>query len=988
MYILYSAPILTNCILWDNAAPEGPQMYVDDGSPSVSYSLVQGGCPVGADCDHVIDDDPQLGGDLRLRDDSPAIDAGTNDAVPCDTNDLDGDGDAAEPLPYDRAGNLRFVDHPQPDTGAGTTPLVDMGAYESLVLSLDKAAHPILLEPGEALTYTLTFDNGSSFVVTDVVIIDVIAPHLHNPAFVNTGARITPTGGTNYTWQVEDLSPGEGGIITITGVLGTGLLPGMSFANVATLSGVASGVPLTSGVPVTSTDSATVTGYGADLAVGKQASRDPVVAGERLTYTVTITNQGPFDSSDILLTDTLPAEAIFVSASPGCSAVGGSHGAGYTAVTCTLGFLANQATAAFTMAVTTPVTTGQITNTVVVTGTTPDFDLANSTAVESTRVSAAADLTLAKSGRPDPVLASSLLTYTLVFTNRGPDTAGGVVLTDALPAGTTYAGRLLALHMEEPEGATRFKDASGFGHHGSCSQDDHACPEAGGRGGPYGHYLDEFDGINDWVEAADFDLDNDFTLSLWVYADTTDDGQAFIGKHTASGGDLLLFGFCNDGYQVNIRGSAYQGGDKATGWQHLAVVGRETGPSATEVTVYRDGHLLWQHDLDAVLGDLIGKGWAIGQAWHSTTLRTDFFKGAMDEVMIFNRALSAAEIAALYSDPPTFPPIVSQGICVLDDALTCDLGSPAPGAVLTVTLPVLVGPTQAGTLTNTGAVASYVPDLVLSNNAVTQTITVGGVDLALSKIADRATLFEGDRVTYTVSLANHGPVAAMDVVVSDTLPLGIAFGGYIATLGTYSDATGAWQVGTLAAGDAATLTIAATANAGTAGQSLVNRAVLSASNPADIFTHNNAGSATVTVVSADLAVSKGVDTGGLGGVSLGGVVTYTVAIRNDGDGVAASVVMTDPLPSGVAFGRWVEQGLGMVNVPLQTIEWGPHDVAPYSAYTISFTANVTHGIDFAGRTITNVAYATAANDGPVEGAASFSIWLPVYLPVVLRNHSP
>jgi len=71
-------------------------------------------------------------GDLQLRAASPCIDAGDNAAVPADTPDLDGDGDVYEPLPFDLVGGVRFVDDPRAvDTGSGTPPIVDMGAYES-----------------------------------------------------------------------------------------------------------------------------------------------------------------------------------------------------------------------------------------------------------------------------------------------------------------------------------------------------------------------------------------------------------------------------------------------------------------------------------------------------------------------------------------------------------------------------------------------------------------------------------------------------------------------------------------------------------------------------------------------------------------------------------------------------------------------------------------------------------------------------------------
>jgi parallel beta-helix repeat protein len=70
-------------------------------------------------------------GDLHLLPGSPCIDAGSNTDVPADTADLDGDGNTTEALPLDLAGASRFRDDPYAtDTGAGTAPIVDMGAYE------------------------------------------------------------------------------------------------------------------------------------------------------------------------------------------------------------------------------------------------------------------------------------------------------------------------------------------------------------------------------------------------------------------------------------------------------------------------------------------------------------------------------------------------------------------------------------------------------------------------------------------------------------------------------------------------------------------------------------------------------------------------------------------------------------------------------------------------------------------------------------------
>ena len=101
---------------------------------TISYSPVPGSGGSGAGWDITlgtdgrgnIDADPRFvrnpdpgDGDLSLLPSSPAIDAGDNGAVP-------------PGVTTDLAGNPRFLDVATvPDTGAGTPPIVDMGAYEA-----------------------------------------------------------------------------------------------------------------------------------------------------------------------------------------------------------------------------------------------------------------------------------------------------------------------------------------------------------------------------------------------------------------------------------------------------------------------------------------------------------------------------------------------------------------------------------------------------------------------------------------------------------------------------------------------------------------------------------------------------------------------------------------------------------------------------------------------------------------------------------------
>ncbi len=70
--------------------------------------------------------------DVRLMTGSPCIDAGENASLPPDVADLDSDLDAAETLPRDFHDAPRAVNDPySTDTGAGASPITDMGAAES-----------------------------------------------------------------------------------------------------------------------------------------------------------------------------------------------------------------------------------------------------------------------------------------------------------------------------------------------------------------------------------------------------------------------------------------------------------------------------------------------------------------------------------------------------------------------------------------------------------------------------------------------------------------------------------------------------------------------------------------------------------------------------------------------------------------------------------------------------------------------------------------
>jgi uncharacterized repeat protein (TIGR01451 family)/CSLREA domain-containing protein len=128
---------------------------------------------------------------------------------------------------------------------------------------------------------------------------------------------------------------------------------------------------------------------GADLAITKSVSPNAVVSGNRLTYTLTVNNNGPRNATEVTVTDPLPDSVHFnsVTQSQGTcvrSATTNPQPKGGT-VACSMGNLANGASATITIVVT-ATTPGTLTNTATVTGKESDPSLGNNSATAITTV--------------------------------------------------------------------------------------------------------------------------------------------------------------------------------------------------------------------------------------------------------------------------------------------------------------------------------------------------------------------------------------------------------------------------------------------------------------------------------------------------------------------------------------------------------------------------------------------------------------------------
>jgi uncharacterized repeat protein (TIGR01451 family) len=166
-----------------------------------------------------------------------------------------------------------------------------------------------------------------------------------------------------------------------------------------------------------------------DLQLSKRHTPEPIIAGQPVTYTLTITNPSKLLATSVRLTDTLPSGLTFRTATPGAPICEPNA----NRVICLLGNLAPRSSRVVTItANTSPALGVTTTNTAVVTSATMDPNPGNSNVSDLGTVQRIADLSINKVG-PSEIRAGVLMSYTLTVRNAGPSTASSVVVSDTLP---------------------------------------------------------------------------------------------------------------------------------------------------------------------------------------------------------------------------------------------------------------------------------------------------------------------------------------------------------------------------------------------------------------------------------------------------------------------------------------------------------------------------------------------------------------------------
>ena len=719
------------------------------------------------------------------------------------------------------------------DTETTTVGGVDVSITKS------EAADPVVA--GTNLTYNLTVRNLGASAAANVAFSDAVpAGTTFVSAAQNTGPgfalNLPSVGGTGTVGgTIASLAGGAQATFTIVVKVDASVLAGATISNTATVATSSTDVSTANNTDAEATSVAAE----ADLVVTKSETPDPVIAGENLTYTITLTNSGSSDAQNVVLSDAVPSGTTFVSLAQNSGAaftlntpsVGGTGTA-----TASIGTLAAGASASFTLVVNVNASVlagATISNTAAAVTTTVDVNAANNSDLEVSQVLAETDLAIVKSDFPDPATPGGNITYTITVTNSGSSDAQDVVLTDVVPTSTTFVS------LASPAGWTP------------------SAPAPGATGT-----------VTATIPTLAAGASATFTLTVQVDAAATGSiaNTALIATATTdvSTGNNTVTATTNiqavTGSEVDLVVTKSDSPDPVVAGTNLTYTVTVTNSSANEA-------------FNVVVSDLVPAG-------------TTF--------------VSLAAPAGWTLDTPS---VGGSG------AATASIATLAAGADATFTLVVNVdsGVVAGATVSNTVTVATTNVDTNLLNNTdVESTLVDAEADLSVTKIDLAEPVQAGTNQTYTIVVTNNGPSAAANVLLSEAVPANATFVSLTApagwspstpTVGGTGNITA--TIPTLAAGASATFTLVVGVNASATG-SISNTATVSSATT-DLNAANNTDVEVTVVQAVDGTADFGDAPDSYGTVAassgaqhtLGSGLRLGAAVDADADGQATANALGD-----------------------------------------------------------------------------------------------
>jgi uncharacterized repeat protein (TIGR01451 family) len=748
------------------------------------------------------------------------------------------------------------------------------------------------------VTFTLTLRNRGPHAATGVTVHDLLPAGL---TFVSASTGHGSYNSTTGVWTVGNLANQATATLTIHARVDRPV----SMTNIATADADQFDPDESD-----NTAQAEVTPQQADLAVTKQVDNPTPNVGDVVTYTITLTNFGPDAATNIHLHDTLPPGETILSATPSAGTFNRTTHVWTISRLAALG----RATLTIRVRVTQPLTTQ---NTITITGADQyDPNKGNNTATEEVNP-LTADLELTKAvDEPNPNVGDTV-TFTLTLTNHGPNDATGVVVSDALPPGLTYQSSV-------PDPGTSFDPVTGAWTVGTLANGATTTltitvlvTGLAARRNVAVASAQQFDPDPDNNTGSTEVVPQQADLAVTKSVDdpTPDVGQivTFTVTLTNHGPTTATGVVLRDELPANVEfvsATPSQGSyDSTTGtWTvgalangattELIIEARVTGPSAgTNVATVTAADqpdpdennntgiaTITPPQADLELAKKVNNPTPnVGQTVTFTLTVTNHGPDAATGVTVHDLLPAGLTFVSATTGHGTYNS--TTGVWTV--------GTLANRAMATLTIHARVD--SPVSMTNIATASTARTDPNPDNNTAEAEVTPQQADLGVTKAVDNATPNVGDVITYTITLTNFGPDAATNIHLHDTLPAGVTFQSFSASVGTFNAAARNWTVPRLAALDRATLVIHARV---TGPNPLPNTVTIDRADQFDPNDENNSAESEVDPPDADLELLKTVDNPT---PNVGDTVTFTLTLTNHGPDDATGVVVSDRLPPGLIF---------------------------------------------------------------------------------------
>jgi uncharacterized repeat protein (TIGR01451 family) len=710
---------------------------------------------------------------------------------------------------------------------------------------------PTAAPPDGDVTYTIVLTNGGPSAAEGVTLTDTLPGTMTFVSLAQSGATLNCTtpaigaGGT-ITCTAVTYAAGATTTLTLTGHIPDQTAPGATFNNTASVTTDTADPNEENNVGVTSLTVSEV-----DVSVLKTGPATGV-AGQPLTYTITVANSGPDTAFDVQLTDVLPPNTTLVSFQrlTGPLAACVTPGAGSSgSISCVFEFIPNGGSATFELTIR-PGDTLSATNTATVS--TPSFDTnpANNQSSVTSAITPFSDLSVTKNG-PANVTAGNNITYTISASNLGPSTATSVTLTDVLPANTTFVSATqnsgLAFTCSTPAAGANgtitctraswipnstatftFVFRVGSNATGTVANtatittasDTNAANNTSTTNATVATSAD-LSVVKSGPAAATAGSQVTWTINV-ANAGPSDAATVTLTDTLPANTTLVSFAQnsgptfnCTPGPTVTCTAATFAAGATASFTLVAQIAAGATGTISNTASIASPTPDPTPANNTSTTNVILGANadLRLTKTGPATTTSGSNISYSLELV---NLGPSSAVNVVLTDTAPANTTFVSA-VQNSGPAFTCD--GPVcthplfPPGTATFTFTFRVDDDAFEPISNTANVTSDTPDPAPANGASTAGTAVvpGATDLRITKIANATTVPAGSTATFTIDVINDGPATALNTTVTDVLPAGTTFQSATSTQGTCTGTTTVTcTIGTLAPGGTATITLAVT----------------------------------------------------------------------------------------------------------------------------------------------------------------------------------